>query len=295
MDTGDLTQQFGGTSIQSPRMLGDHPKDRNNFPPIPPLQEDDLRNEYVDPTVLKQRGVYFIFINNNCPDAAERIGSFRIRQNDIRKIPSYCARYKPQIKARAVEALNRHIRDNHCAVAVIETLTVDDYSISFELASLSTEGDRVTSGKPGPLSFCHCPGLIQPVLLAADVAYAGDNDYAHVVNVHIHLLDSSKRREQVKKKLLELAQKGPIKRRNFGPNFNPNYNGGYQGNAQSFAQTPNMDPNLSTLITSDLSRIKEKLHDLEKKDLAPAGFPALQPGSSTNWPPFRGQPDLPDE
>jgi len=123
MDTGDLTQQFGGTSIQSPRMLGDHPKDRNNFPILPPLQETTWETSTWTPPCWNNE-VLFIFINNNCPDAAERIGSFRIRLNDIRKIPSYCSRYKAQIKARAVEALNRHIRDNHCAVAVIETLTV---------------------------------------------------------------------------------------------------------------------------------------------------------------------------
>jgi len=148
----------------------------------------------------------------------------------------YCSRYKSQLKARAVEMLNRHLADNHCPTAVMETLSIDDYSISFELATLSCEGKEITGGKPGPLSFCHCPGFIQPKLVASDVNFAGDHDYAHVVNAYFHIIESGKRREPTRRKAIELLTTGS--KNNYKRNRPGEYRSNYQQNYQQSQQAP---------------------------------------------------------
>jgi hypothetical protein len=90
--------------------------------------------------------------------------------------------------------LRRHLLDTQCPAGLHEELTHEDYSISYSVSSLSEEGRRaVPQGRnEAPLHFLLHPKWVQPSIL--EEKDDGSVDDAHLINVYVHLLDSTRRR-----------------------------------------------------------------------------------------------------
>jgi hypothetical protein len=169
--------------------------------------DSEMICDYISPTIVEEKGVLVQFSNQNCPGAASVIGGLRLGISDIRRIPEYLARHKTWFRAQAGNTLLRHLSDHRSSVgAGDDTLSADDFGISFTLGSLSNLGKEMNPGKrnEGPLWYCLYPALVDPIFLG--YREDGTSDYAHVVNCYIHLLEADKRRDAVLKKKEEKAK-----------------------------------------------------------------------------------------
>ena len=158
------------------------------------LERKELECCFLDGSFFTQKGVILQFINNNCAGATSLIGGLRLALTDIRKVPAYLDRHSNRIKYYAVKCLDRHIRSNQCITGAGERLNTDHYGISYSLASVSQRGMMLNPSKrqEAPLFYAMFPGLVEPTFLANNPD--GTDDYAHVVNVFIHLMPAAQRR-----------------------------------------------------------------------------------------------------
>ena len=69
--------------------------------------------------------------NTNASAHATVIGGIRLALEDIRKVPAYLHKYRSNIKKIAVRTLNRHLQESQCSVGLHETLSLDDYGMTF--------------------------------------------------------------------------------------------------------------------------------------------------------------------
>jgi hypothetical protein len=172
------------------------------------ITEKDVLCKFVDMTVYHKKGVLLQFINMNSTGATTLIGGIRINVRDIRKLPSFLDRYTSNVREHAVSRLTQHMLDTHCATGVAESLCCEDYSLSFSVASLSEAGRKLVpmQRNEGPLLYCLCEHLVEPVPLFTNPD--GTPNSAYVVNVYIHLLPASQRRAVVlKRHYIEEAQR----------------------------------------------------------------------------------------
>lgn len=165
------------------------------------LEQSELECAFLEESFFIRKGVILQFLNNNCTGATSLIGAIRLALEDIRKIPAYLDKNASRLKYFAVKCLDRHIRANLCATGAGENLTHDDYGISFSLASVSQRGLLLNPSKrnEGQLFYCLYPGLHDPVFLGTNPD--GTEDFAHIINVFIHLTPSAQRRNVVLMKL----------------------------------------------------------------------------------------------
>lgn len=171
------------------------------------IEQAALECAAVDQSIFNKKGIVLQFINNNVTGATSLIGGLRLRLDDIRKAPAYLERNSATIKCYAIRCLDRHIRLNQCITGAGEKLITEDYGISYSIASLSPRGMMLNPSKrqEGPLFYSQFPGLVEPIFLGSNPD--GSDDYAHVVNVFIHLMPASQRRRVYLGRLVE--ESGP--------------------------------------------------------------------------------------
>ena len=158
------------------------------------LEQSELECALLDESFFHKKGAVLQFINNNCPGATSLIGGLRLGLEDVRKVPAYLEKNSDRLKHFAIKCLDRHIKINQCCVGAGEKLSIDDYGISFSLATVSERAALLNHSKrqEGQLFYCLFPGLLEPVFLGLNPD--GTNDFAHVFNVFIHLMLGSQRR-----------------------------------------------------------------------------------------------------
>ena len=152
--------------------------------------------EYFEQEMITRKGAIFQYINQNSLGASTMIGATRIGVQDPRKIPLYVQRYKSVIRQHAVATLQQHMADTQCSTGVLESLTVEDYSISFSWASISEEARNLNLHLKSemPLTYAGFENWVVPKYPCKD----GVGVY--VVNVHIQLQEPTKRKNAVLKK-----------------------------------------------------------------------------------------------
>jgi hypothetical protein len=170
------------------------------------LEQSELECAFIEESLFVKKGVILQFINNNCTGATSLIGGIRLTLDDIKKVPAYLDRNASRIKHFAIMCLDRHIKANQCPTGVGEYLAIEDYGVSFSLASVSPSGAALHPAKrqEGQLFYCLFPGLHEPIFLGQNPD--GTDDYAHVINVFVHLLPAGQRRNTIIRRL----ERGPF-------------------------------------------------------------------------------------
>ncbi|MDP2788964.1 MAG: hypothetical protein Q8O46_02845 [bacterium] len=201
----------------------------------------------------------------------------RINLVEIKKIPAYLSKYESVIKFQAVKHLTRHFLDTQWCTGIGETLTLDDYGITYSIASLSPEGRNLIpkSETGGPLAYCFYPNLVRYIPLAYDIR-GNVIDGAYFVNAYIQLLDPIIRRNLVAKTLERggdpYRREDPRKKGRFA-NFEP------IRRKEAFPQ-----------------EMKEMMATEFKKAIHANHYPTLPTGSGvTNEWSQGGEPEVPDQ
>ena len=166
---------------------------------VPSLTEENVYCEYFPENMVRNSGgIILQFSNIIIPFGSLSIGVTRIKMNDIRKLPNYLSKYRQLVKQHAF---------SHLARGTTKKLYIDDYAMSFSVASLSAAGRSfIPKGRnDGPLYFCVMSGLVEAVKLYRDE----DNpDTAHVINVFIYRNDVEQTQEEeeaaIRKKQLQV-------------------------------------------------------------------------------------------
>ena len=104
-----------------------------------PLEETEFQCDHVDSSIYPKWGVIIQVCNTNASAHATIIGGFRLALDNIRKVPAYLQRYRNNIKKIAVRILNRHLHKSQCSVGLHETLTLDDYGMTFMVTTITKE------------------------------------------------------------------------------------------------------------------------------------------------------------
>ena len=161
---------------------------------ITPLETSEFACDYIDPTIYQKSGVLLQFCNTIASAHATIIGGIRLALNDIRKVPAYLHRYRQNIKQIAVRALTRHLQDSQCSVGLHETLSMEDYGMTFTVATLSQRARQHNPQGRGeaPLFYCLFPGFLEPTITMANED--GTYQTTHIINLYIHLLPAHHRR-----------------------------------------------------------------------------------------------------
>ena len=271
------------------------------------LADEEVVCEYVHSSMMKANGVIIQYFNANATGATTHIGGVRIGLLDVRKAPAYVSKHKVALKQHGIRMLAKHLLDTQCAAGAGETLSIDDYGISFSLASVSPAGVALnpTRRHEGPLFFCLFSGLTDPTCLSEVSWEEGKaSEVAHVLNAYIHLLPGSQRRHRVLSKIKadgetpkdedELTKSAKKPRTFFQPNELPRYNQGasnYRGYQERKIQEE------FDALRAELVAVKSQAaQDIAAIRAQSALNPTL-PKSKINWPPKDPNqgPDLPDE
>jgi hypothetical protein len=242
--------------------------------------EEDLQCEYLHKTMLKGTGPVVNLLNNNCTDAATIIGGLRLPAMDIRKVPGYLSRNEAIIKRYAVQQLHRHFLKCHCSTGATESISVEDYSISYMLGSVSSLARQLHPNRrnEGPLHYCLFNNMNEEIVWNFD-SQTGVQDSSHLINAYIHLLEGHKRREVVIQKALEdrnrkIAQPSEKK-------FRPTYRDNYRPE------------------TSTQEELKQVMQGFGKKldaisQISQLNFPVLPEKPKLKWP-SSDLPELPED
>ena len=164
--------------------------------------------DYQDPSLKTNRGIVVQFVNTNCIDAASIIGAVRLPVQEITFLPEYLRVHEPTLKVHAVAALMRHLVSCQSPVGAGEKdLTVEDFSISFMVASISEETAQLNpSGRrEAGLWICAYPWMARKVDFEVNdpLDHGEAVNRAYVINCYVHLLDPARRRRTVLKRVRE--------------------------------------------------------------------------------------------
>ena len=167
------------------------------------IEQAELACPEIDESLYTNRGVIVNFFNPNTTGAVQNIGGVRLALDDIRKVPSYLHRNRRRFKQLAMKLLDAHLRHAVCPVGAGEVLTMDDYSLTFAVASLSDEAKLIWAGKrnEGPLYLCTGSNMTKPILWGQTPD--GRDDYAHMVHAYVALSPAAQRRTTILKRLAE--------------------------------------------------------------------------------------------
>jgi hypothetical protein len=257
------------------------------------LKPAEYKCDYLDTEMISRKGCIIQYVNHNQLGAAKVIGATRTGVMDPRKVPLYLQKYKDVIKAHAVATLQTHLLDIQCSTGILESIPVEDYSISFTWASVSEEGRTLNpEGKPElPLAFAAFDNWVIP-----RQPCRGDLAGVYVVNAYIMLQESVRRRAAVlKKNQLDELAKAELAKRPFlqgvksgyqGPN--PNYLGNNPKNgipAQSI-QMSRTEFNNTLQAERDVA-VQEHIRQEGLKRPSPSAmeeqFPAMEPTEPPIW------------
>ena len=261
-----------------------------------PEMSHEVICEYVDKSLLTKTGTIFNFINSSCPGASSVIGGLRCNLKDPRKIPLYIERNRNKIKLHAIKALERHLRESRCAIGAMEDLTVDDYGLTFALASITHEGVELNPYKrhEGPLWFCMYPNLCQATCLQIECWDDGaESDSAYIINTYIHLLPAIQRRN----KIIEKAQyvislglqpkKDEVERKK--PKLSPTPSTS-KASTLTYGQRKDAE---HKALQEKYASLQETVNKMERERLP---NPPLPPTRGVVWPPqMPNEPDMPDD
>ena len=167
------------------------------------LDPQEYRSEYVDDSFHEKQGMIIQFLNGSCPGATTVIGGIRTNLMDIRKAPLYLSQNKALIKHHASRFLLDHWRDLNYGMGSTEIITVDDFGVTFTVASVSPLGCKWNplQRMEGPLFFCHLPALVMPqTVIHSDWHTHLEEVAVHVINAYITLLPPHQRRTALMKK-----------------------------------------------------------------------------------------------
>lgn len=142
------------------------------------------------------------FVNHNAHDSASIIGGIRVKVTDPSRIPAYLDKNDGAIRAHAIANLHRHLRETQCPVGLGETITADDFSMSYMVASLSARGATLHPYRrnEGPLFYCLFEQLIEELPLQYVDMDEDVSPRAIFINAYIHLTDQPRRRSAILKK-----------------------------------------------------------------------------------------------
>lgn len=258
-----------------------------NSPSMTHLQDDftllQLRNkdvicDFVTKEMVTKKGIILQFLNQNSAGSTTMVGVTRIGLADPRKVPSFLQRNVAIIRQHAVAALQSHFKLTLCSAGILESLSPEDYSISFSWASLTEAGRSLTQhGKPDlALGYGVCDQYVQPILASRNDPYP-----VCVLNVFIQLQDPSRRSTTVIRK----AKEEEALKANPPPPKKASYQ--YRG-----PPPPNEDRMADRIADMATAKISENL-----KRAAPVYdvvYPHLPVGQGVNWP-RDGKAEIPDE
>ena len=225
--------------------------------------------------MITKKGIILQYLNSNSAGATTMIGVTRIGLKDPRRMPAYVERNLSIIRQHAVTALHRHFKMTLCSTGALESLTAEDYSVSFSWASVSPVGRSLTlHGKPDlALGYAMCEQFVAPLWASRD-----DPEPTYVLNVFIQLQEPNRRSSTILRKVKEeevnRSTPSPAKKYNNG-NGNVNYNSAIRGKKQN--------EELAHLIAQENKVVLEEC----LKRSAPASFdatyPALPASAGPSW------------
>ena len=250
-----------------------------------PIPHEELMNEFVHPSIFTSGGVLINFLNHNCPDSATIIGGIRMRSAEIQRVPSLLSQYYSAIKTHAAYALQKHMVRSQSALGLNEAITVDDFSLTFMLGSLSEEGisTHPYGRKEGPLHYCYFANFIKPKALG--YTHDGKLDSCYIINAYVHLNEAGKRRNAVVKKTV--SEKRKIEEPK--PQSNP---------AQVNAKKPKFQKRPNQQQAPELDAVKDSISRIEKQVMklnlpGKSAYPDLPETALPVWPPTDAHPEMP--
>jgi hypothetical protein len=265
------------------------------------LSEEEVKSDLVDDSFHKKRGMFVQFLNQGCPGTPMVIGGIQINCSDIRRAPAYLSRNKRLIKQHATRCLMKHFQDMQSGAGANETLTVDDFGMTFSVASVSQIRATLNPSRrqEGPMFFCHFPALVEATTLVhADWNNGLLGETVHVINAYISLLPAHQRRHVIIAKAKEekaasqnaaaaaLVQSPcPAKK----PKAGPVASGSMPLN-QRFTQPQRVSQ--EDQMREELANLRQMVQRLQGQALPNPPLPATKPPV---WPSKDQGPDLPDD
>jgi hypothetical protein len=265
------------------------------------LSEEDIKSDLVDDSFHKKKGMFIQFLNQGCPGTPMVIGGIRINCSDIRRAPAYLSRNRRLIKQHATRCLIKHFQDMQSGAGANEALTIDDFGMTFSVASVSQIGATLNPSRrqEGPMFFCHFPALVE----ATTLVHADWNNWLlgesmHVINAYISLLPTHQRRHVLISKAKEeaaaaqsaaasLVQASPAKKPKAGPVAS---NQGSTPPNQRYTQPPRVSQ--EDQMREELANLRRMVQRLQSQALPNPPLPATKPPV---WPSKDQGPDLPDD
>ena len=268
------------------------------------LTEDEISSDLVDRSILQKQGVIIQILNTSCAgSSAAVIGAIRINLQDVRKIPAYLSRNRRLIKQHAVRIMMKHYQDMNFGLGASETLHLDDFGMSFTLASVSHEGAQLNPGKrqEGPLFCCHFPTMVNPIVLQhANWDTNTEGVAVHVVNAYVNILPLHQRRNYIvarareEKASLETVPKlapTQVPAKKSKPSTPTSSQNGTKGTSNAQEKRTTLPENAA--LREEIARLKVLTSRLQQQALPSPPLPTTKPPV---WPTNRDQgPDLPDD
>lgn len=276
------------------------------------------RSDLVDDSMLEKKGIIIQFHNSNCVGCPQIFGCMRLALEDISKAPAYLSRNRRLVKQAAIRQLTRHMQDMQCANGALESLSLDDYGMTFTVATVTENASKLNPGqrREAPMAFCHYPAMVEPAILThADWNISSDGEAAHVINCYItlppphqrrHLVISKAKQERMENlttdPALSTSQAGPAKKTRMAPTTShgsaasrTRYDTVLPSDIQSYT-TQQVKARLAQKAQQDLfqelQRLKQEVKELKKYSSSSPPLPTLKP---LVWPSKDKGPELPDE
>ena len=263
------------------------------------LTEEETNSDLVDRSMLQKHGIILQILNQSCPGSSSIIGAVRISLQDIRKAPAYLSRHRRLIKQHAVRILMKHHQDMNYGLGAAETLSSDDFGMSFTVASVSANGAAMNPGnrKEGALFCCHFPMLTDPIpLTRPDWDTNTEGVAVHVINAYINLLPLHQRRRYVIEK--EREEKAALESAKTSPQTHGQAKKLKTQNSSSSLPAAKSHPNVkpqhpeSVALREEIARLKVLTSRLQQQALPSPPLPTTKPPV---WPSKNQGPDLPDD
>ncbi len=281
------------------------------------LDKMEYRSLNVDDSFHDKKGMIIQILNSHCPGSPLVIGGIRINLEDIRQVPQYLHQNRALIKQHAAKILLDHWITVNYGMGCNETITIEDFGLTFTVGSVSACGMRMNPHQrpEGPLFFCHFPALVEAQIIEhADWNVNNDGAAVHIINAYISLLPLHQRRniilrrEREEKAAASAAASAPPAVRSTPVILQPT---GYTGTIPKKSR-PNSHPTASGSGTrpspyparpqptyiSDNAVLREEIGNLHalinrvQSQIVPT--PALPTPRTPLWPRQNQGPDLPD-
>ena len=259
--------------------------EENNKFELPHLKPCEMYCEYYDADMVQRPGMVLLYYNTNSFGSSSVYGEARTNVVDPRKIPLYLSKYKQFIRNHAVERLKIHFKDTHVSTGVTETLTAEDYSISFSFASLTEAGRALNAQGKNELPL----GLATHANWVAPQPPSPGQNPVYVVNVFLQLQEPTKRGPAVLKRAREdeISRNEAAKRPKFIPNNGANYR----------RRQEEEEENKQLIVNTTFDATKKLFEEQQmRRGIAPnlGNFPQMQEGAAPLWP-TDGRSSLPME